>query len=113
MAAHRPGFSHVIKLRVFAVLAAAFLVIAVALGSILPADEPLSQIIADTDASLLPSVQGFLIRHVGGWAWSDVTVPVLVRPTWMIPLGLGILCLGAVTTLNWLQTPSRPRRRRS
>jgi hypothetical protein len=103
----------VIKLRVFAVLAALFLVAAVALGSILPADEPLSQIIADADSTTLPALQGFLLQHIGAWAWQNAAVPLLVRPTWLLPLALGILCVGAVTTLNWRQTPSRPRRRRS
>ncbi len=100
-------------LRIFAVLAAAFLVAAVALGSMLPADEPLSQAIADLDGAVLPSLQSFELQHLGGWAWQNLTVPLLIRPVWLIPFGLGILCVGAVTTLNWMKTPSSPRRRRS
>jgi hypothetical protein len=103
----------VTALRVFAVLAAALLVTAVALGSMLPPDEPLSQVFAELDGTLLPALQSFELRHLGGWMWQDVTVPLLVRPSWLMPLALGILCVGAVTTLNWLKTPSRPRRRRS
>jgi hypothetical protein len=100
-------------MRVFAVLAAAFLIIAVAAGSMLPPNEPLSQAIADLDATALPNLQGFELQHLGGWFWQTITVPLLVRPAWLIPFTLGIVCVGAVTTLNWLKTPSRPKRRRS
>jgi hypothetical protein len=96
--------------RVFTALAALFLVIAVALGSMLPADEPLSQVLADLDATFLPALQSFELHHAGAWLWQGLTVPMLVRPPWLMPFSLGILCLGAATTLNWQKTP-RARRR--
>jgi hypothetical protein len=99
--------------RVFAVLAAVFLVAAVALGSILPADEPCGEIIANFDQSWLTGLQSFELHWLGGWFWQVVTVPVLVRPAWLVPFALGLVCLGAVTTLNWMEHPSGSRRRRS
>jgi hypothetical protein len=99
-------------LRIFAILAAMFLVAAVALGSILPADEPMSQVLADISSGSLLDLQSFEIAHFGAWAWRDITVPLLVRPVWMLPLGFGVICLGVMTSLNWVRTPSRPRHRR-
>ena len=98
-------------LRVFAVLAAVFLITSVALASMLPADQPLSQIMAGMDASYLPRLQSFELSRLGGWAWQGLTVPLLVRPIWLAPFALGVLCLGAVTTINWRVNSPRPRRR--
>ena len=44
--------------------------------------------------------------------WSGIELPFLLRPLWLIPAALGLICAGAAATLSFGK-PSPSRRKRS
>jgi len=98
--------------RTFSVLAAALLVAAFALMIIPPATMSLAQGLSELNHELVMQAQHLVQRALGSWAWVWVCVPVLVRPVWLVPLCLGLLCAGtAATTHPPSQPPHRARTR--
>ncbi len=96
----------------FAVLAAVLLVGSIALASLVPADMNLRQAINALDGMATEHAQHVFVGVFGRGFWEAVLVPVLVRPVWMIPVSLGLICVGgAVTALS--QASPRPKQRRS
>ena len=92
--------------RVFAVLAALLLVTAVAVATLLPLGTTLGQALALLDRA----VPTWVREHSTAWLWNWIEVPFMVRPIWIIPTFLGLICAGISTTLN---VDTSPRRRRS
>lgn len=93
--------------RVFAVLAALLLVAAVAIATLMPQGFTLRQSIA-----LLDQEGPIWLRdHSAPWLWTWVEAPFMVRPIWLLPAFLGLICAGMATTLNL--GDASPRRRRS
>ncbi len=98
--------------RVFAVLAAIWLVTAVALASLLPADISLFQTIHQMHAVDPAHLQHRVTGLFGHTIWSSVAYPVLIRPVWLLPVALGLICAGgAITAMN--RAAPRTTRRRS
>ncbi len=102
-----------IAARVFAVLAAASLVAAFALASLLPPGLTLAQFIAMFDAELLYGMHEFVVDNGAGWVWAHMLMPVLLRPCWLLPTSLGLLFAGGAMTLNSRKGVPRSHRRRS
>ncbi len=96
--------------RIFTVLAAIWLVGAFALASLMSPDMPLGQALATMDRGALAAVEGFFRAHMPDWMWADAAVPVLLRPVWLIPAAIGLICGGAAATLTSGST-HRSRRR--
>lgn len=94
--------------RIMAVLAAVFLVGAVAIALIGPPDAPLGAELYAIDREGVFALQ----RHVTGWLWDAVALPVLMRPAWLLPACIGILCGGLSLSLSTRQRPQRSTRRR-
>jgi hypothetical protein len=98
--------------RIFTVVAAVLLVTAFAL-MMLPPDglslkEGLAQIGPNTPEALMNGVR----RTLGAEVWARVFLPLLVRPVWMLPLSLGVVCVGvAATTMPPTESPRRTGRR--
>jgi hypothetical protein len=99
--------------RILAVLAAAFLVAAFALANLFPATMPLTQLISMIDHALLLALQDGVRDHVSEWAWQALCLPVLLRPAWLFPLGVGIVLGGASLTLASRRRGSRSPRWRN
>ena len=98
--------------RLFAVVAAVLLVGSIALASLVPADMNLRQAINTLDGMATEHAQHMFVGVFGRGFWEAVLVPLLVRPVWMIPVSLGLICVGAaVTALS--QASPRPKQRRS
>ena len=97
-----------IAARVFTVLAAAFLVGAVALGSLMPVGTSLEQGLVMADRGAVDWIRASSAR----WLWDWIEAPFLVRPLWMVPAALGIVCAGAAASVN-LGRASPSRRKRS
>ena len=93
--------------RVFAVLAAVLLVVSVAIGTLTAQGLTLGQglVILDHDMA------GWLREHSPPWVWNWIEVPFMLRPLWLFPACLGVICAGMALTLNLGDAP--PRRRRS
>ena len=93
-------------------LAAVLLVGSVALAALLPGDMTLAQALQAMGSGAPADMPRVLTASVGHFMATAILVPVLVRPVWMIPVSLGLICIGgAVTALT--QGATRPRQRRS
>lgn len=98
--------------RILAVLAAVLLVGTVALATLESPDLPLSQVLLMYDHTILATLQSQVDRIFAHWMWTDLALPVLVRPAWLIPAALGLICLGLSLTLPIGRRAERPRQRR-
>lgn len=96
-----------IAARILAVLAALFLVTAVAILALTPLGMTLGQGLALVDGSALPWLQ----QRSAAWLWIWIETPFLLRPLWLIPAGAGLICIGAAASLNFGKaSPSRRKR---
>ena len=93
-------------------LAAVLLVGSVALASLLPADVSLRQAVHAIDAGTANGVQRAIVGSFGRGVWDALVVPLLIRPVWMIPVCLGLICVGGAFTALSHGAP-RPKQRRS
>ena len=98
--------------RALAVLAAVFLVSAVALAALGPPNVPLGAALFMLDRDILASVEGGLQAHLSRWMWNEVVMPLLMRPAWLLPAAVGLVCAGVSLTLTNRQRPQRSSRRR-
>jgi len=92
--------------RVFTVLAALFLVMAVAVVALAPAGMTLSRGMAMVN----DRADGWLRSHSPDLLRQWVEVPLLSRPLWLLPAALGFICAGAAVSCS-LGTTSPSRRR--
>lgn len=93
--------------RVFAVLAAVFGVLAIGVASASPRGHTLAQALGQVDDLFL----GWLQRHSIDWAWTWLEQPLLLRPVWLLPATLALVCIGLALSFNFGATsPSRRKR---
>lgn len=97
--------------RIFTVLAATLLVASFGLIVLAPYDLSLVQGMTAIDPTLLRHVQHAVIRTLGTRFWANLVTPVLARPVWLMPLGLGMICVGVAATMNTPPAAHRTRRR--
>ncbi len=93
--------------RLFAVLAALLLVGSVAIGTLTPPGLTLGQGLVMLDHDGL----AWLREHSVAWMWNWLEVPFMVRPLWLVPACLGLICAGMATTLSLGNSPQSRRRR--
>lgn len=88
----RPALGHpgLLLLAVAGVLAALF-------GA-----RPLGAVLFERAPALLNGAQAAVQRYLAPWIWDVLLLPLVERPTWVVPLALGLLLLGLAL---------RPRRR--
>ncbi len=97
--------------RAFLVVAACLLVIAFALAILPDWDMSLREALASLDADAPSRLRAAVIHAVGAAMWQRTAEPLLVRPSWLVPAALGIICLGAAVTAY--NPPDRRTKRRS
>ncbi len=102
-----------IAARALAVLAAANFVAAFALATLLPPLTTLAQLAVRLDQHALLALQDVLIGHGSPWLWNNLALPLLLRPCWLAPVCVGVLCAGGATTLASRTGVPRSHRRRS
>jgi hypothetical protein len=100
----------VILSRILAVAAALLLVGAVALAMLAPPEMQLGRALFLLDHDLPRALHGGIEAHFADWMWTDLVLPLLVRPVWLIPASIGLLCAGGALTLGSRTGPG-PRRR--
>lgn len=93
--------------RVFAVLAALFLVGSVAIGTLTPPGLTLGQGLVMLDHG----GPAWFREHSAAWIWNWLEVPFMVRPLWLLPACLGLICAGMAASLNLGNSPQSRRRR--
>jgi hypothetical protein len=103
----------VIAVRILAVVAAMFLVLAFALGTMLPPQLPLGQAISILNHGWLVAFQDVVRSHISEWVWTNMMVPVLLRPVWLLPTALGLVVGAMAVTVSSRRGPARSHRRRS
>ncbi len=97
--------------RIFAVLAAVLLVGSVALAALLPTDISLYGALHLLHPVSPDRLQHLVLRSFGHFGWNALALPLLNRPVWLVPVSLGLICVGgAMTTLS---PPPRTKQRRS
>jgi len=101
----------VIAQRVLAVVSAALLVGAIALAMLGPPQVPLGQLLFMVDHDLMEAAHGFVGSHLASWLWDYLLVPVLVRPAWLVPGAIGLICGGMSLSLSTRKSAHRSHRR--
>jgi hypothetical protein len=97
----------VIAKRILAVLAAMLLVGAVALATLGPPEVPLGQVMLMVDHDLTEGLHNGTERYLAVWIWEWLISPLLLRPAWLLPAALGLICAGISFTLS----PGKPAHR--
>ncbi len=93
--------------RICAAFAALFLVTAVAIAALTPFGMTLGQGLMLLDGAWLTWLQ----KQSPAWGWTWLELPFLLRPLWLIPAGVGLICAGAAASLNFGRaSPSRRKR---
>ena len=94
--------------RIFAILAAAFFVVAVGVAALTPLGLTLAQGVMQMNHTVLDvaKARSFV------WLWEWVELPFLLRPLWLLPACLGVIFAGIATSFS-LGKASPSRRRRS
>ena len=105
--------AQVIVQRILAVLAAILLVASVSVGTLGPPGVPLGQMLILIDPSMLSTVHQAVDHYLVDWVWTYLIVPWLVRPAWLLPASIGLICGGASLTLASRQAARNQHRRRS
>ncbi len=102
-----------IAARALAVLAAANFVAAFALATLFPPLTTLAQLVAHFDPHAPYAMHDALVAHGTQWMWDNLALPLLLRPCWLAPVCIGVLCAGGATTLASRTGVPRSHRRRS
>jgi hypothetical protein len=97
--------------RILAILAAALLVATFALATLGSYDISLGRGLILLDQDLLGRLQPAADHPVRMWMWEHLAMPFLVRPVWLLPAALGLLCAGGAATAASYGTPRSHRRR--
>ena len=86
--------------RTLAVLSAILLVGSVALATLGPPGVPLGQMLFMVDHDLMDRMHRFIAGTMTDWVWSELTVPLLLRPAWLVPASVGLICAGVAVSLS-------------
>jgi hypothetical protein len=100
-------------MRIFAVLAAVALVGAFALAVCYPPDMSLRRLLLQANGTLFGGMEDWVQAHWGEWAWRRMAQPILVRPTWLMPLAVGVVMAGLALTFGSVGRAPRSQRRRN
>jgi len=87
------------------------LVGAVALAMLGPPGVPLGQALFMVDHDLMEAVHTFIGTHLATWLWDYLVVPLMLRPAWLVPAALGLLCGGMSLSLSTRKSTHRSHRR--
>lgn len=96
--------------RIFAVLAAIFLIGAFAVATLGPPNLPLGQALFMIDHDLPRNLEAGIRRVLSSGAWNVMALPLLLRPAWLIPAALGLIFAGLSVTLTSRPTAASRRR---
>ncbi|HEX3400886.1 MAG TPA: hypothetical protein VHT74_11225 [Acetobacteraceae bacterium] len=87
------------------------LVGAVALAMLGPPSVPLGQVLFMVDHDLMDALHSGVERHLSAWLWENVAMPLMVRPAWLVPAALGLICAGLSLSLSTRKATHRSHRR--
>ncbi len=87
------------------------LVGAVALAMLGPPAVPLGQVLFMVDHDLMNAVHRFIGMHLTVWLWDYLIAPLMLRPAWLVPVALGLICGGLSLSLSTRKATHRSHRR--
>ena len=97
--------------RILAVISAILLVAAVGIATFGPESISLGQGLYLIDHDVLDKLPDWSTRMLGNWVWTSMIQPLLVRPAWLVPASVGIVCVGLSLSLSNRKTTHRSHRR--
>jgi len=97
--------------RILAVVSAILLVGSVALATLGPPSVPLGGLLLMIDHDMTEALRSGIEQYLASWIWSDLVMPLLVRPAWLVPAALGLICAGAAFSVSGSKPAGRPHRR--
>jgi hypothetical protein len=101
----------VIAQRALAIFAAILLVTAVGIATFGPQSVSLGQALFLLNHDVLDKLPIWSNRTLGNWVWVSVIQPLLVRPAWLVPASLGLVCVGLSLSLSNRKTTHQSHRR--
>ena len=104
------GWTDVIS-RIFAVIAAIFLVGAVATAMLAPPSMPLGHVLFAIDRGWMDALQRAMSHDLPRWVSRWIISPFLLRPAWLLPACIGVVATGFSITLSSRTRPDHARRR--
>lgn len=97
--------------RVFAALAAFFLVSAIGLATFGARAMTLEGALRTINRGLVDGLYVWIDGVLGTWVWTSLAQPLLVRPAWLPAAALGLVCLGVVLSLSYRSKPGSSQKR--
>lgn len=97
--------------RILAVLSAILLVGSVAIATIASPLVPLGEALYLLDEGVVERLHVLVAGYLTEWTWSVMVVPLLVRPAWLVPAAIGLICAGMALSLPPRKPAARSRRR--
>ena len=93
--------------KLLAAAGAVCLVASFAIASLLDPRAPLAELLALLDHRVILAWDRAEHSTTATWLWLHVVMPLLARPAWFVPTGLGLVFVGAATTFTWAAEPAR------
>ena len=87
--------------KLLAAFGASFLVFSFALAVLEPPFQSLGDLLGELDPDLVPVLDAPPGDGMAGQFWEHALVPILVRPDWLVPTMLGLICVGLAAQLTW------------
>lgn len=84
-----------------AAMGAFLLVVSFALAVLEPPFQSLGEFVVALDQTQLIWLNTPPAGGVARMLWEAVAVPLLVRPDWLVPTMLGVVCVGLAAQLTW------------
>jgi hypothetical protein len=97
--------------KVLAIAAAVLLVGAFAVATLAPVNLTLGELLVGTDQDVIRFLHNAIRAANAPWLWDHVVLPMLVRPAWLLPAALGLVCVGGAATFGSNGAPRGQRRR--
>jgi hypothetical protein len=100
------------SVRVLMVLSAVALVVAFGLALLLSPGTSLAAALSRANHQFLVNMQDTLRSASMDWLWTGLVLPLLARPSWLLPLTVAVLCGGGAFSLASRPPATRTHRRR-
>ena len=93
--------------KICAAFGAAWLVLGFALGLLMHPWATLAEVVTSWDHHWLEAWERTERSGVWLWLWTHAVMPLMVRPIWLVPTGMGLVFVGAAVTLAYGRKGSR------
>ncbi len=102
-----------IAARILAVISAMCFVLAFTLALMLAPETTLGEAFAILHLDWVAAVHDVAHESLSEWIWMNMAMPVLMRPVWLLPIGLALVAAGASVTVASRHSAARSHHRRS